>query len=99
MKPRNAMALEPGGYRVEGRSGFSTGKSCNRLAPQTTKRLPGGLPDTAIAGAFLRALVRKAATTRNTTVKIVIPTGIVEVGELMQVLRALGLIPWEVDAN
>jgi hypothetical protein len=52
---------------------------------------PAGLPDTAMAAAFLRALVRLAGAHHSKT-EVTIPTGTVEIGELELVLCALGLI-------
>ena len=48
------------------------------------------IPDTAMASAFLNALVRLVGT--HHTTKVVLPTGTVDVDELELVLRALGLI-------
>jgi hypothetical protein len=50
------------------------------------------IPDTAIADAFLKALVRLVAARHSRKTKIVLPTGIVDAGELEPVLRGLGLI-------
>ena len=49
------------------------------------------LPDTAMANAFLRALVRLVGSHISKT-KITIPVGVVDMGELVRVLRSLGLI-------
>lgn len=48
------------------------------------------LPNTAMANAFLQALVRWAAAPRSD--RIALPTGVVDRGELTLVLCALGLI-------
>lgn len=50
-----------------------------------------GLPDTIMANAFLRALVR-FATTHDATAKTTLPTGEASVAELRMVLRNLNLI-------
>lgn len=47
------------------------------------------MPDTAMANAFLAALVHLVGTPHRST-KVVLPIGIVDVGELELVLRALG---------
>jgi hypothetical protein len=51
------------------------------------------MPNTAMADAYLRALVRKVTKVPHSTEKIVVPAGIAEVGELARVLCALNLIP------
>ena len=50
------------------------------------------MPKTAMASAYLRALIR-AVSTRHPATKVVLPTGIAEVSELARVLQALNLIP------
>jgi|RhiMethySRZTD1v2_1073278.scaffolds.fasta_scaffold16345_6 hypothetical protein len=49
------------------------------------------IPDTAMASAFLNALVRLTGANRSKT-KVTLPTGIADVDEVEVVLRALGLI-------
>lgn len=90
MRAQYAAALKSGDRRIEGRDNPSFGKR-DRLAPQAAER-PAGLPDTAMAAAFLRALVRLAARRHEFSTKIVIPTGIADGSELARVLRALGLL-------
>ena len=51
-----------------------------------------GIPQTAFATAFLKALVRLAARRPDRATKITLPTGVANIGELELVLRALGLI-------
>jgi len=51
-----------------------------------------GIPDTALADAFLRALICKVAKTTDPNTKITVPTGIATVGEIERVLRNLNLI-------
>jgi hypothetical protein len=62
-------------------------------AKQGEARMPAffNIPDTAMASAFLNALVRLVGAHHSKT-KVTLPTGIVEVGELELVLRALRLI-------
>jgi hypothetical protein len=55
-----------------------------------TKTTPG-MPDTAMAAAFLVALARWAERHASTD-KITLPTGIVAASELARVLRAIGLL-------
>ena len=64
-----------------------------RLKVLRTRKSSGrqvGLPDTAMAAAFLGALMRWAKRRPNTDAKIAIPTGTVTAGELVRVVRALG---------
>ena len=65
-----------------------------RLEVLATSKSHGGqagLPQTAMAAAFLRALVRMVGANHSRT-KVTLPTGIVDIGELELVLRALGLL-------
>lgn len=66
------------------------GRRLEVLATPKSHGRQAGLPETAMAAAFLRALVRLVGTHHSKT--ITIPTGIVDVGELKLVLRALRLI-------
>lgn len=49
------------------------------------------VPDTALAAAYLSALVRFVSAHHSKT-KVTLPTGVVDVDELELVLRALGLV-------
>ena len=65
-----------------------------RLKVLRTRKSSGrqvGLPDTAMAAAFLRALGRWVGAHRSVN-KIAIPTGTVDAAELARVVCALGLV-------
>jgi hypothetical protein len=82
------MALRSGCDRIEGRDDRnSSGKQRDHLASEATKR-PAGLPDTAMAAAFLAPLARWARSHRSNPVTI--PTGIVQASELRLVMRGPG---------
>jgi hypothetical protein len=61
------------------------------LATPKPRGRQAGLPNTAMASAFLDALVCLVSANHSKT-KVTLPTGIVDVGELELVLRTLGLI-------
>jgi hypothetical protein len=66
------------------------GRRLEVLATPKSHGREAGLPDTAMAAAFLRALVRLVGT--HPTGTITIPTGVANLDEIELVLRALGLI-------
>jgi hypothetical protein len=82
---RNATAPESGVYRIEGRDDRSRGKR-DHLALVTSNQ-QAGLPQTAMAAAFLKALARVAARRPDRSTEITLPTGVAKL-----VLCALGLI-------
>lgn len=98
MKPRDACAPQkrwapaPGGDRIEALKGQRS-SSARDLAPNPHYRQ--AVPDTVMAHAFLRALMRWAKRRPNTDAWIAIPTGTVTAGELARVVCALGLVDRE----
>jgi hypothetical protein len=52
---------------------------------------PAGLPDTALAHAYLRALQRVAAKNNCQALQVMLPTGAAPVGEILIVLKNLQL--------
>ena len=90
MLSRNATAPESGIYRIEGRDDRSRGKH-DHLALVTSNQ-QAGLPQTAMAAVFLKALARLAACRPDRSTEITLPTGVANIGEIELVLCALGLI-------
>jgi len=87
---RNALGLESGGDRIEARKIVGIGERDGRSFRPINHKPQAGLPDTAMAAAFLRALVRLVGT--HPTGTITIPIGVADIGEIELVLCALGLI-------
>jgi hypothetical protein len=73
-------------------AGFQAGKLKSREAILNWRGCLSGIPQTAFAAAFLRALARLAARRPDSSIEIVLPTGAAKLGEIELVLRALGLI-------
>jgi hypothetical protein len=86
---RNATAPESGVCRIEGRDDRSRGK---RDLALITSNQQAGLPNTAMAAAFLKALARLAARRPDRSTKITLPTGVTNIGGIELVLCALGLV-------
>lgn len=68
------------------------GRRLEVLATPKSHSRQAGLPDTALASAYLAAVMRLAARRPDGSTKITIPTGIANIGEIELVLRGLGLI-------
>lgn len=89
MRALNGAGLETGSDRIEARKIVGTGKRDRRSFKPINHKPQAGPPNTAMADAFWRALMKWAAHAPDLSTEIVIPTGTVDAAELLRVVRAL----------